>query len=892
MALASGTRLGPYELTGALGAGGMGEVYRARDTRLDRTVAVKVLPTHLSSDPEVKQRFEREARAISALSHPHICHLYDVGSQSGTDFIVMEYLEGETVANRLQKGALPLNQVLKIGIEIADALDRAHRQGIVHRDLKPGNIMLTKSGAKLMDFGLAKGLSVSTAGPMNSRLSEATITIAGHAQQPVTVEGTLVGTFQYMAPEQIEGKEADARSDIFAFGASVYEMVTGKRAFHGKSQLNVVSAILEKDPVPISTLQPLVPPMLEHVVSRALSKDPDQRWQSAADIRGELAWIVEQEMQRRDKRGSQWTERQRPPWTWLAVAIAIFLFGSLWLLKPKPKLELIRANISVPDRNSFVIAQDDSSGPAVISPGGHYLAFVAADEAGEGRQIWIRDLAQSTSSQIPGTDDATYPFWSPDERSVGFFADGKLKRIGIGGGPVLSLCDVQRDARGGSWAANGAIVYAAGPETPISTVSERGGTPRTVTQLESFHTTNRWPVFLPDGRHFLYLASNHQAPEASEHNGIYVGSTDGDGSRFLLPANSSVALASGYLLFLRNDALMAQPFDGARAKMVGEPLPLGIKVHRNPGTWRANFDASARLLVYYPATGEMGSQLVWVDRTGKAITHLAERELVDSMSLSLDGRHLAAALGDPGAQIWIYDTARGTRTRLTFEKGGAGPVWSRDGKRIAFAERHVGAFDIYVKNADGSGPEQLVFASAEDKTVWDWSPDGRSLLISAGRPSGLWMVPVDGKNKPEPLLQRPYPVWRGVFSPDGHWLTYESSEVGRTEIYATRFPSLIGQWQVSEGGGQNPQWRGDGKALYYVTPDTALAEASLSFTTDGLEVHDVKRLFKGIGSASISPLRSSAFVATSDGRRFLITKTVDKFTTLNLVVNWTTSINK
>jgi Tol biopolymer transport system component len=550
---------------------------------------------------------------------------------------------------------------------------------------------------------------------------------------------------------------------------------------------------------------------------------------------------------------------------------------------------LIQASIPAPEKSTFSLARDDAAGPAVISPAGHYLAFVASNEGGT-QQLWIRDLAQNVSSPLQGTEEAAYPFWSPDEQSIGFFAESKLKRVGIHGGAVLPLCNTDR-ARGGSWGTGGNIIFTPDSQTTLSVVSERGGTPRPVTRMQSYHTTHRWPVFLPDGRHFLYLASNHNAPDASEVNGIYVGSPDSE-SRFLLPANSSFAVASGYLLFLQNDALMAQPFDAARAQLTGAAVPLGPRVHRNPGTWRGGFDASSSgVLAYHPATGENGSQLLWIDRNGKTLGPRGERDVIRSISVSPDARRVAVEAGDPMTVIWIYDAIRGTRSRLTVEgTGDASPVWSPDGSRIAFAQRHGGPYDVYVKNSNFSGAQELVFASPENKSVLDWSPDGRSLLISMGRPAALWLLPLTGEKKAQPLLRGPSPIWGGAFSPDGRWLAYATDESGRQEIYVTRFPSVEGKWQVSSNGGRDAAWRRDGKAVFYLARDGSLTEAELGIHGDDLEVSGVRPLFK-FHFANLSPLSERQYAATQDGR-FLTIKPEEEFSTVNLMIHWTAALQK
>src|SRR6516162_463900 len=552
MGLAPGHKLGPYEIVAPLGAGGMGEVYRARDTRLERTVAVKILPEHLSHSAEAKQRFEREARAVSSLNHPNICTLYDVGHQDGVDYLVMEFLEGQTLAERLAKGPLPLEQMLKYGIEICQGLEKAHCTGVLHRDLKPGNIMLTKAGTKLMDFGLAKAATAGS--PLSSSLG---LTMSGpSADQPLTARGMVVGTFQYMSPEQVEGKEADARSDIFALGALLYEMTTGKRAFTGKTQGSIVAAILAADPPPISTVQPISPPALERVVKACLEKDPEERLQTAHDVKLQLKWIAEGGSQAGVPAplASQRKTRERILWavsTFLAaacLALAVIHFG-----QTKVAQRAIHTYILAPEKSTFAFV-GDHTGPLTISPDGTRLVYAALDPDGK-QMLWLRPLEAASSQQLAGTEDAAYPFWSPDSRFIGFFAEGKLKTIAAAGGPAQVLCDAP-DGRGGTWNREGTIVFPSTFNSPMYRISAGGGTPVQVTDLDASQGENshRWPQFLPDGRHFLFYVRSRQGIGAGE----YVGSLDSKDKKLLFRNLSNVVYAApGYLLFVRENTLMA-----------------------------------------------------------------------------------------------------------------------------------------------------------------------------------------------------------------------------------------------------------------------------------------------------------------------------------------------
>ena len=563
MALTSGTKLGPYEIQSPLGAGGMGEVYRALDTRLDRTVAVKVLASHLSSSPELKQRMEREARAISSLNHPHICHLYDIGSQDGTDYLVMEFLEGETLGERLRRGALPLSEVYRIGMDVAEALAVAHRQGIVHRDLKPGNIMLTQGGAKLMDFGLAKPLGTQSASVTSGTVPAFTAapTMSGPSPlTPLTTAGSIVGTIQYMSPEQIEGKEADARSDIFAFGAVLYEMTAGKRPFTGKSQISLASSILENDPESISALKPQTPSAFEHVVTTCLQKNPEDRFQSAHDIQLELLWIASDRSSAVTSpvlaSSQSWPSRRRERMAWLAALLAAIVVGAaagLFLFHPAQSTRSIRAVIDPPEKTTLNLT-GDSAGPPVLSPDGRSVAFAATDANGK-ISLWVRPMNVLEAHPLPETDGAVFPFWSPDSRSLGFFADGKLKTIDLNGGSALVICDASF-GRGGAWAPSGTILFSPNTQEPLLRVNAGGGTPVPVTTVDrSQHSSHRWPFFLPDGKHFLYLAINHDPARASNDT-LFYASLDGRENRPLLHSQSNAVYGSGYLLF-------ARPVDGA-----------------------------------------------------------------------------------------------------------------------------------------------------------------------------------------------------------------------------------------------------------------------------------------------------------------------------------------
>jgi len=887
MTLPAGTRLGPYELVAPVGAGGMGEVYRAKDTRLERTVAVKVLPAQLSASAESRQRFEREAKTISQLSHPHICALYDVGNQDGVEFLVMEYLEGETLSERLLKGALSFEQVLRYGIEIADALDKAHRQGIVHRDLKPGNVMITKSGVKLLDFGLAKAVAPVTPQQMTSFPT----------QQALTQEGTILGTFQYMAPEQLEGKEADARTDIFAFGALLYEMATGRKAFSGKTQASLIAAIIERVPPPVSTISPMTPPAFDRVVKTCLEKDPEDRWQTAHDVMLELKWIAEGGSAAGLPAPVVARRRSRERLAWIVAGIlaaSTVALAVLELTRPRSASPVVRSTVLPPENTSFSFI-GGGAGPVAISPDGRQLAFVAS-ESGARKQLWVRPLESLVAKPLPATADATYPFWSPDSRFLGFFADGKLKRIEVAGGPALSICDAP-DARGGSWSREGTILFEPSFRDPIHRVSANGGksVPATKLDVSRNETTHRWPFFLPDGRHFLFFSGSHTAGAESELDAIFVGSLDGEKPKLLVNARSNAAYAAGYLLFVRQKTLLAQAFDPKSLKLKGEAFPIAENVQDDPGFFSAVFSVSDQgTLAYQAASDSPGlSELTWVDRTGKKLEVLGDPADYFEPRISPDGRRVAVAVEDPG-DIWIYDLARRVRTRLTFaESDDFAPTWSPDGARVAFSSQRTGSGDIYAKAASGTGADELLASSKIFKVPNSWSPDGRYLAYIAfqgapGSKADLWLLSLpDGKASP--LLQTQFDELQAVFSPDGRWLAYASNESGRFEIYVQPFPGPGGKWQISTSGGVQPRWARGGKELFFLAPEGKIMSVEVRAHTV-FEAGAPKALFATVLKNAPGP----PYDVSSDGQRILLNRPIggESLPPITLVQNWTAAVKR
>ena len=895
MALAPATRLGPYEILQPIGAGGMGEVYRARDTRLERLVAVKILPPHLSSDPVRKQRFEREAKTISSLNHPHICTLYDVGQQDGVDFIVMECVEGETLSKRLEKGALPLEQILKFGAQIADALDKAHRAGIAHRDLKPGNIMITPSGAKLLDFGLAKPTEPATG---------MTLTAAATHTTPVTQEGMVVGTFQYMSPEQIEGKELDGRSDIFSLGAVLYEMLTGQKAFQGKSQLSVASAILEKEPAPISSLKPLTPPAFDHAIRRCLAKDPEERWQTARDLALELPWISTSGFSGGAPGGPTHPRSNvRERLIWGAVIAALLAVVAWSPFKDRVLPRVIRAYLPAPEGTNFDFV-GDSAGPPVISPDGTHVAFCA--RINDISSLWVQSLDGGAARKLDGTEKASDPFWSPDGTFIGFFANGKLKKIPSAGGAATVLADAT-NPHGGSWSRDNVILYAPEIRGGLWRINAAGGTPQRATQLDySKHTTHRWPSFLPDGRHFLYYATNHLGGRA-ELNGIYFASLESDGAKLVLATDSAGQYAANRLLFHSQIGLIVQNFDPRSGTLSGEPITVANELQYDPSTWHSSFTASDDgVLVYEPGVASPGLDLVWRDRVGKQLGSVGEPAAYQGFRLSPDGQRLAVALGSPRPNVWVFDLVHGVRTQLTFDDATHYMLsWSPDGQRIVFVTQSglPGTYtsEIRAVAADGSGPSELLLRPDQQQTgfTWpQWSADGRYLLfLKASGPSGasVWASATSGDKTPF-LVAQPQNSQANIvhmrISPDGRWLAYSSTDSGRNEVYVTRFPGGSGRWQISQNGGGFPVWRSDSTEIYFLGTATApvqLEAAQVNTKGEEFQVESIHPLFPGPSVAAGGQL----FDATADGKRFLLSVAPSVGSPpLTLVLNWTADLKK
>jgi Tol biopolymer transport system component len=873
MTIAAGTRLGPYEIVAPIGAGGMGEVYRARDTRLDRSVAIKILPADFAKNGQLKTRFEREAKTISQLSHPNICTLFDVGE----NYLVMELLEGETLADRLIKGPLPLEQVLRYGVQIADALDKAHRAGIIHRDLKPGNIMLTKSGAKLLDFGLAK--------------TSAPVDLQGATQhKPLTQEGTILGTFQYMAPEQLEGLEADARTDIFAFGTVLYEMATGHRAFEGKTKTSLIAAIVKENPRPMAELQPLTPPALEHVVSKCLSKDPDDRWQNAHDIAEELKWISEAGSSAGVAAPLIARRRSRERLGWVA-AVAVAGAAAVFFATRRPdRPPRVETAVVPPEGVAFSYV----GGSIALSDDGRQVAFVGRGADGKSL-IWMRSLGSSVARPLAGTEGASFPFWSPDTKYIAFAAADKLKKVSVTGGSPETLADAPRFL-GGSWNRQGEILMSTGPG--IQRVPAAGGKVDVI-----IAATNRVlssPRFLPDGRRFLFTSLRG----SSQTDGLHLALLDKPEEKMVLPGvYSNAAYAPpGFILYSRDGDLRAQRVDPKTLKAESDPIRLADRVQYDPDSKAALFAVSdTGSLLYLEGEGAGKSELAWVSHDGKTLGTIAPPAMFYSPRLSHDEKRVAVDLSDlqtASGDVWMFDLVHGVSTRLTYDPANeSAPIWSPDDRRIFFFSEKRGHLDLYDRPSSGTGAEELLLADATVKIPFDVSPDGQLLAYMVFDPAkknaDVWLMQLATRIA-TPLLATPFNEGALEFSPDGKWIVYSSDESGRSEIYVQQFPDSTGKWIVSRGGGTMPAWSADGRQIYYISPERKMMSVPVSLGTlfdAGMPVALFDAHVRQISAVSV-PQRQ--YTVTRDGSKFLLNRVVGEAGTrpMTLVQNWSSGLER
>ncbi len=881
VAILTGKRLGPYEIISSIGGGGMGEVYRAKDTRLDRVVAVKVLPDHSADQPESRERFDREARSIAGLNHPHICVLYDVGHQDGIDYLVMEYLEGETLAQRLQKGSLPLPQVLRYAIEIADALDKAHRHGIIHRDLKPANIMLTKSGAKLLDFGLAKPPVLKTA-PF-SELST--------AKDQITAQGAILGTLQYMAPEQLEGKEVDGRTDIFSLGAVIYEMATGKRAFPGTSGASVISAIMSLDPPPLSSLQPMSPPALDRAVKRCLAKDPDKRWQTASDLREELQWIADANLQ--PLAGAE-QPSSRASRRWMAISVIALLIaaaiGSFWILKhasAPANATVARTAIAFPPGVDLGSLNERA---LTISPDGSQIAYVGARNGTQ--QIYLRPLGSLDATPLPGTEGATTPFFSPDGQWLGFFADGKLKKIPASGGSSVTLADAATP-RGAVWSNKGNIIFAPTSAGVLEQVPDSGGTPQPLTHFAKGEASHRLPELLPGGKAILFVAGNGTNLRIMSY-----AFSSGEEQDVIPSGTQPRYISSGYLAYVLAGTLMAVPFDAQKLQVTGSAVPVVPNLLQSTPTAAAQFSISDGGSLIYLASGQTNQRsMVWVSRTGVEQPLDAPERDYQSPRLSPDGKTIAMSIDLPEPQVWLFDLTRDALTRLTFQGTyNRSPVWSPDGKRVAVISNKDGAQNVYWLTVDGSGAEERLNKTTDIASPTSFSPDGKLLALNQVNPvtqRDIWLVQLSDL-KTWPFLKTPFNETSARFSPDGQWIAYTSDESGRLEIYVQPYPGPGGKWQISTDGGFEPAWNPKGRELFYRSGDKMMA---VDITTrPSFSAGKPRMLFAEEYAAAPGSDSAPEYDVSLDGQRFLMLKDANSSSATQsqiiMVQNWSQELKQ
>ncbi len=874
MSFSPGTRLGPYEIVEAAGSGGMGDVYRAHDVRLNRDVALKTLKGPFT------ERFEREAHAISALNHPNICTLYDVGQHEGSGYLVMEYIEGKPIA-----GPLPVEQAVSYGIQICEALHAAHRKGIVHRDLKPPNILVTKQGVKLLDFGLAK-LAASSSGVMSGSGASAAAEQATLAA--LTGAHTVVGTPHYMAPEQIEAREVDARTDIFAFGCVLYELLTGHRAFDGQTSSSVMAAVLATKPRPIEELVPLTPPALERIVSRCLAKDPEDRWQTARDVAAELQWVSQGGSKVGLPAVVSGRRRVRENVAWAACALATLAaigFAVAWVRRAPEPAPVVRFPLATP-------AAVQNPSPPVVSPDGRNIVF-AGDAEGR-RMIWIRPLDSLEARAVPGTEGVLRPFWSPDSRFVAFVAGGKLKKVDIAGGPSQTICDAPNGADG-SWSSEGVILFDGRGSDPLWRVPAGGGVSQPLVLGDGNEKGTigaGWPEFLPDGRHFLYTQAQGDSPEMM----LTVGALDSTDIKPLFKTITRVQYAEpGYLLFVRERTLVAQKFNAASLALEGEPVPVGEGLGSGD-LGLASFSASRNGVLVFRGGELQGTRLVWVDRSGKETPVLEAPADYRDASLSPDGTRLAYDVGDGTTRgdLWIRDLARGVSSRFTFDAvSELNPQWSPDGRRIVFTSRAKGRGDLFVKDASGTREAEPLLVSPDEKFVSDWSPDGRHILFTSRAEADtgwdIWALPTDGDRKPFPIVKTVFGELWATFSPDGNYIAYQSNESGRAEIYVHEFPEARNKWQVSTEGGTEPFWRRDGREMFYRAGSQLMAvpvQSGATFTA-GTPVPLFRTRFATI-------LMRGRYRPAPDGQRFLVLGALAREAEqpADVVLNWTSALQR
>jgi serine/threonine protein kinase/Tol biopolymer transport system component len=890
-----GAKIGSYQVVSLLGAGGMGEVYQAHDTKLGRDVAIKVLPPAFVHDPYRLSRFQREAKMLASLNHPNIATIHGLEQSDGVNYLVMELVPGQTLAERVSAGALKIEEGLKLGVQIAEALEAAHEKGVIHRDLKPANVKVTPGGrVKVLDFGLAKAF----AGDSGQDLSHAlTLEAMG------TEEGRILGTPAYMSPEQARGKSVDKRTDIWAFGCVLYELLTGKAAFDGETVSDMIVAVLEREPE-WELLPPPIPAKIQDLLRRCLQKDSQRRLRDIGDARIEIEEaLAAPKVAAPTQAGvpvsaiTQRKSRELLAWAIAAIAIVIaaLVLGAFAYFRNVPQdAKTIRFFVSPPE--TWTLTRQlglfgSPPDPLAVSPDGHRIALVATSADGR-TLLWVRSLDTLNAQPLAGTEGAAHPFWSPDSRFLGFFAGGKLKKIDVSGGPPLTLCDAPDD-RGGAWSQDGVIVFAPKTDSALQKVPDSGGTPIAATVLAPGEA-HRGPVFLPDGRHFLYRVKTEEGAPGL----IYIASLNSTDRKLLLSTNTgTVVFTQGHLLFLRGTTLMAQPFDARHLVLTGDAFPIAeqIQIQSNPNAGYGLFSASGNgVLAYQTGAGTTGSQLVWFDRAGKQVGTLGDSATYADLVLSPNEKQASVSISD-GQQrdIWLYDVARGLRTRFTFDPADElNSVWSPDASRLVFNSRRKGHLNLYQKASSGAGTEEVLLEDNRDKSPQSWSPDGRFILYtSSGPPTGddLFVLPLSGDRKPVPFLQTPFNEYDGQFSPDGRYVLYVSDESGKDDVYVTPFPGPGGKWQISTAGGTFPRWRRDGTEIFYLAPDNKLMAAAVNGKGSSFEVGAAKPLFE---ARALDPTRNR-FAVSADGQRFLMNSAPQTTSApITVVLNWAAGLKK
>jgi serine/threonine protein kinase len=868
MALTSGSKLGPYEIQSPLGAGGMGEVYRAKDTRLGRDVAVKILPESFARETDRLRRFEQEARAVAALNHPNILAIHDIGQHEGSPFLVSELLEGESLGATLDRGALPQRKTIEYGVQIAQGLAAAHEKGIVHRDLKPENIFVTKDGRiKILDFGLAKLAQKAGAGSDE-------VTLASER----TAAGVVMGTASYMAPEQVRGEAADPRTDIFAFGAVLYEMLSGVRAFRRDTPAETMTAVLKDDPPELSDPVRLVSPALERIVRRCLEKNPEQRFQSARDLSFALGALSGTEASG-VARATAAVPHRMPLLPWLAAALALLAVAALtWFVarRPQPTTRMQFA-LAVPDEMSI--------SHMALSRDGSMLVFVSPEENSALPMLYVQRIGSSTVTLLPGTQNASYPFWSPDGAYVGFFANGKLLKMALSGGPSQVLAPALA-GRGGSWGSKSVIIYSPDANSPLQRVNADGTGMAPVTQgiRTKEDQTHRWPLFLPDGNHFLFWAGNFGNLKDDRSSGIYVSSLEGKDRKLVVLCHSSFGYDAHNLYYADEQRqLVSATFDASAGTVSGSTTVVANVVGFQPSTyWSAFAVAQNGTLIYNTDVGAAQSVLTWMDRSGKELSHIGDPAIMDNPTLSPDGSRVALDISDQKANnvdIWIESTTGAGNSRFTFDPSEeVVAVWSRDGSMLAYRLGAASGASLYLKSATGLERERKRFTipptSMDDLFPNSWSLEDQQILCTRQTAAGdhLELLSVAG-GEPTRFLSSKGSETNGQISPDGKWVAYASDESGNWEIYVTSFPSAAGKWQVSRGGGTEPRWRGDGKEIFYIAPSGTLTAVPVNGETT-FATGTPAPLFQIHGRAPISSTDVFTYDVAKDGKRFLVNRYV------------------